>query len=206
MIALCDRLCMTLAQYLDWEPQQLEKYEYLNGEAYAMTGGTIPHNRIAINLIAALHPHLRDRGCLVLGSDAKVVISESGPSFYPDVVVTCDPRDRTAIAAIRYPSLIIEVLSPGTESFDRGDKFRFYRSLPSLQEYALINSDRPNIEIFRLNTSQKWELTAYEAGDSVALRSLDFTISIDLIYEDVTLPTSNSAQQSPEQKLPILTV
>ena len=130
MIALCDRLCMTLAQYLDWEPQQLEKYEYLNGEAYAMTGGTIPHNRIAINLIAALHPHLRDRGCLVLGSDAKVVISESGPSFYPDVVVTCDPRDRTAIAAIRYPSLIIEVLSPGTESFDRGDKFRFIAPCP----------------------------------------------------------------------------
>lgn len=187
MIAIPDKPHMTLEEFFQWEVQQDSKYEYINGEVYAMTGGTVPHSAIAVNLLAALRPHVRNRSCQVLSSDAKVAISETGPSFYPDLSVTCDPRDRGAIEAIRYPCIIVEVLSPSTESYDRGNKFAHYRRLESLREYALISSDRINVEIFRLNDRGKWELTPYSPGETVQLTSLEFECAIEVLYEDVEL-------------------
>ncbi|MGA1283317.1 MAG: Uma2 family endonuclease [Prochlorothrix sp.] len=188
MIALPDRPFMTPSHYLTWEPQQPQKYEYLNRQAYAKTSGSIPHNDIAINLIALLKPHLRGSPCKINASDAKVCIDRQSAYFYPDLVVTCDPRDRTALDALRYPCLIIEVLSPGTDSYDRGQKFRHYRRLASLQEYVLISSDRIAIDRFCLNDRQKWELTPYEAGDLVELSSIALSLKIEQIYENVILP------------------
>lgn len=187
MIAISNHPHMTFQEYLEWELQQDCKYEYVNGEVYAMTGGTIPHSAIAVNLLAALRPHVRDRSCQVLSSDAKVALSETGPGFYPDLSVTCDPRDQGAIEAIRYPCIIVEVLSPSTESYDRGAKFAHYRRLESLQEYVLISSDRINVEIFRLNERHKWELTPYAPGEMVQLTGIDFECPIELLYEDVKL-------------------
>lgn len=193
MIAIPDKPHMTLQEYFEWEVQQDCKYEYVNGEVYAMTGGTVPHSAIAVNLSSALRPHVRKRSCQVLSSDAKVAISETGPGFYPDLSVTCDPRDRGAIDAIRYPCIIVEVLSPSTESYDRGNKFAQYRRLESLREYVLISSDSINVEIFRLNDRNKWELTPYAAGETVQLTTLDFECPIELLYEDVELsPQENS--------------
>ncbi|PSN17327.1 hypothetical protein C7271_18325, partial [filamentous cyanobacterium CCP5] len=83
---------LTPAEYLNWEAQQPLRYEYAEGQILAMTGGTIPHNQIAVNLVALLRPHLRGRNCKVLSGDAKVAISEDGPFYYPDVMVTCDDR------------------------------------------------------------------------------------------------------------------
>ena len=188
MIALFDRPSMTPSDYLAWEPQQPQKYEYLNGQAYAMTGGSIPHNDIAINLIALLKPHLRGSPCKINASDAKVCVNPQNAYFYPDLVVTCDPRDRGAIEALRYPCLIIEVLAPSTDSYDRGQKFRHYRRLTSLKEYILISSDRIAVDRFCLNDRQKWELTSYEAGDLVELSSIALSLPIEQIYENVTLP------------------
>lgn len=187
MIAIPDKPHMTFQEYLKWEVQQDSKYEYVNGEVYAMTGGTIPHSAIAVNLLAALRPHMRGRSCQVLSSDAKVALSETGPGFYPDLSITCDSRDQGAIEAIRYPCIIVEVLSPSTESYDRGAKFAHYRRIESLREYVLVSSDRINVEIFRLNERNKWELTPYAAGETVQLVSLDFECPIELLYEDVKL-------------------
>lgn len=187
MIAIPDKLQMSFQEYLEWEARQDCKYEYVNGAVYAMTGGTIPHSAIAVNLLASLRPHLRGRSCQVLSSDAKVALSETGPGFYPDLSVTCDPRDQGAIEAIRYPCIVVEVLSPSTESYDRGTKFADYRCLESLREYVLVSSDRMNVEIFRLNERNKWELTPYAAGEAVQLVSIDFECPIELLYEDVKL-------------------
>ena len=107
-------------EYFKWEARQEIRYEYINGEVFAMAGGTIDHSTIAANLIALLRPHVRGRNCRVLGSDAKVGISKSGEFFYPDLLVTCDDRDRNSTKAIFYPTLIIEVLSPSTEAYNRG--------------------------------------------------------------------------------------
>ena len=130
MIASTDQLpYMTPQEYLEWEEKQPVKYEYVNGYVYAMAGTTIPHNDIAINLVAALKAHLRGKGCKVQAMDAKVGISKRGPFHYPEVMVTCDERDRKAVKLIQHPCLAVEVLSPSTEGYDRGDKFKHYRQI-----------------------------------------------------------------------------
>ena len=185
---------MTPQEYLAWEELQPLRYEYFNGEVVAMTGGTIPHNQIAVNLAALLKSHLRGKGCKVLTSDAKLAVSESGPFHYADVSVTCDARDRSARQAIRYPCLLAEVLSSSTEAIDRGEKFRHYRRIETLHEYLLIDPERMSLECYRLNERGNWELHAFikESKESaedceVALSSVDLKFSLALLYEDVEL-------------------
>ncbi|GAB4148689.1 MAG: Uma2 family endonuclease [Cyanobacteria bacterium J069] len=186
MIAIPHFPSMTIEAYLEWEPQQELRYEFVSGKVFAMTGGTLPHNDIAINLLTALRPHIRAQGCRINIADAKVNVS---PSIYryPDLVVSCDERDRTALTALQYPKLIIEVLSPGTEALDRGDKFREYRSLPSLQEYVLISSTQISVEVYRRGEGRLWLYTAYQSADVIPLESVGFEFPIDLLYEDVSL-------------------
>ncbi len=145
MIANVERQPLSPAEYLAWEAEQPNKHEYINGKVYAMAGGTLPHNDIAVNLTSALRETLRGTGCKVQMADAKVRISASGPYFYPDMVVSCDERDRRATDAISYPMLIVEVLSPSTAGFDRGDKFKFYRRISTLREYVLIDVEKVGV-------------------------------------------------------------
>lgn len=160
-----------------------------------MTGGTIPHGTIALNLATALKLHLRRSGCRVFNSDIKVGITEKGPFHYPDLSVSCDERDRAAIEFIEHPCLIVEVLSPSTEAYDspsetlceRGGKFAHYHTIKTLQEYVLIDAEQFSVECFRLNAAGKWELTHYLAGDEVELTSVMFRCSIALLYEDVQI-------------------
>ncbi|MBE9080156.1 Uma2 family endonuclease [Romeria aff. gracilis LEGE 07310] len=193
MIAISEHP-MPAQDYLAWEAQQPIKYEYLNGEAYAMTGGTLAHNDIAVNLTTVLRTYLRGTGCKVRMADAKVGITEVGPFFYPDILVTCNERDRKALKIVNHPCLVVEVLSPGTEAFDRGEKFRQYRRLDSLREYALINAETMGVECYRLNERNKWELTSYlpegkASADllEIQLTSIGFECPLSLIYEDVQL-------------------
>lgn len=187
MVANIQPPSMTAQTYLDWEPRQELRYEYIDGEVLAMTGGTLPHSELAINLSSLLKTHLRGQGCRVLGADAKVGITENGPFFYADISVTCHPADRTALQYSRHPCLIVEVLSPSTEADDRGAKFAQYRRLDSLQEYVLISSDRVNIEIFRLNPNGKWELSPYGPGDEIMLTSVELQFTIGQLYENIPL-------------------
>lgn len=199
MIAQPQHQLMTPQEYLEWEEQQLIKYEYINGEVLAMTGGTLPHNSIAINLTSVLKNHLRGKGCKVFMADAKVGVSLQGPFHYPDVMVSCDPQDQRARKVIYHPCLLVEVISPGTEAFDRGRKFKHYRQIETLKEYVLIEVDRMNVECYRINEKGKWELTAYSVEDAtqdgteleVQLTSVDLVLPISLLYEDVVFPEDN---------------
>ncbi len=148
MVAAREFLQFTPEQYLKWEAQQELRYEYIEGEVYAMAGGTLAHADLAFNFASSLRSQLQGR-CKVRLSDAKVGMSDEGPFTYPDVSVTCDDRDRTAQKFARYPCLIAEVLSPGTEAYDRGGKFALYRRLDSLQEYVLMGSQVKSVEVFR---------------------------------------------------------
>ncbi|AUB41986.1 Endonuclease, Uma2 family [Nostoc flagelliforme CCNUN1] len=152
---------MAPQEYLEWEEQQPLKYEYINGEVFAKTGGVIPHKDIAINLTSALKNHLRGKGGKVQMADAKMGVSLQGPFHYPGVMVTCDSRDRTARNVIYHPSLIVEVLSPGTEAFDRGKKFRHYRRIDTLKEYVLIEANKMTVECYQPNEKVKWKLPSY---------------------------------------------
>lgn len=184
MIASPSPQKMTVEAYLAWEPLQELRYEFVNGDVLAMSGGTLAHNDIAVNLLAALRPHLRKQGCRINIADAKLNVT---PTLYryPDLVVTCDERDKTALTAIQFPKLIVEVLSSGTEAVDRGDKLREYCNLPSLEEYVLISSKDISVEVYRRSESRFWLYTIYETGDVIKLESVDFEFSIELLYEDI---------------------
>jgi Uma2 family endonuclease len=178
-------LKMTIAEYLEWESRQEVRHEYVNGEVYAMTGGTIPHNDIALNLYTALRPHLRSRGCRINVSDVKVEVSPTSPYYYPDIIVSCDPRDLNARKFIQSPKLIVEVLSPSTEAKDRGEKFTYYQTMPSLQEYVLISSEKIAVECYRRGEGRMWLYYPYRAGDVISLSSVEFECPIALLYEGV---------------------
>lgn len=177
---------MTIAEYLEWEPLQELRYEYVHGTVIAITGGTIPHNDIALNLYRALYSHTQSNGCRINVADVKVEVSSTSPYYYPDVIVTCDPRDLTARKLLRYPKLIIEVLSPGTEAKDRGEKFAHYRSSPTLQEYVLVESEKISVECYRRGEGRLWLYYPYISGDIITLESIDFSFPIALVYANVT--------------------
>jgi Uma2 family endonuclease len=185
MVASSDTSYMSPPEYLEWEEQQDIKHEYINGQVFAMTGGTIPHNDIAFNLASGLRNHLKGSKCRVNIADAKVGVSETGQFTYPDVVVSCHPKDKKALKFIQFPSLVVEVLSPSTEAYDRGGKFQLYRQIPTLQEYVLISADKVGLDCFRLNDRGLWELHPFVEGNEVYLVSVDFRFPLSLVYEDV---------------------
>jgi Uma2 family endonuclease len=180
---------LTPQEYLDWEAQQEYRYEYIDGEIIAMTGGTIPHNDIALNFYSALRPFLRQRGCRANVSDVKVEDSKNERYFYPDLVVTCDAEDLRAQDLVKHPTVIVEVLSPSTAGGDRGTKLKCYRQIPSLQEYVLVDSQSMAVELYRRGDGKMWLYSEYESGETVRLESLDFEVELSVLYDNVNLPS-----------------
>ena len=185
MIATPQPAPMSVEEYLAWEPQQEIRYEYVQGEVLAMTGGTVPHNDIAINLLTLLLPQIRAQGCRINMADVKLQIDVSGLYYYPDLIVSCDPRDRNAHKFIQFPKLIVEVLSPGTADKDRGNKFRDYQTISTLQEYVLIDSEKISAECYRRGEGRMWLYYPYATGDAIALESLDISLQIEQLYTGI---------------------
>jgi Uma2 family endonuclease len=177
----------TPEEYFAWEEKQLEKYEYIDGEVYAMSGGSVNHGRIAIKLTTIFDTHLNNSGCITGNSDIKVNIVATTNYTYPDASVTCDDRDKTTTQYITYPCLIVEVLSDSTESYDRGGKFRLYRSNPILQDYLLVSSARIEMDLYHKNDNGDWVIINYQAGDTVELKSINLSFPIEQVYRDLVL-------------------
>jgi len=173
--------------YLAWEPEQPCRNEYIDGEVFAMSGASDAHGTVAGNVFAALHAHVRGTPCKPFIADMKVHVATANSFFYPDILVTCDPRDRTPEAshAKQFPTLIVEVLSPSTEAYDRGNKFAAYRQLESLQEYVLISLEARRVEIFRRDTSGRWVLHPFALNEGLEIISLDFRCPVTEIFEGV---------------------
>lgn len=189
---------LTPADYLRLEADSPVKHEYIDGHAYAMAGATDAHVTIALNLAAMLRSHLRGTGCRVYIADMKAQVEARNCFYYPDVMVTCDPRDAETATYKRFPKLIVEVLSASTEAFDRGDKFASYQALDSLEEYVLINTRHHRVETFRRNADGLWLLQYYTSGtDYFELKSLQFGETLTALYEDVVLET-RAEPESPE--------
>lgn len=194
MIASPDPI-LSAEDYLQFEAESPTKHEYIDGVAYAMAGASDAHVTIAGNLFALLRSHVRGSNCRVYMADMKVRIEARNRFYYPDVMVTCDPRDRDTPIYKQFPRLIVEVLSDSTEAFDRGDKFFDYQALESLEEYVLLNTQHQRVECFRRNTLGQWVLQYYspETGDA-QLSSLEFTASLAALYEDVVLTPNRPPQ------------
>ncbi len=184
---------LTSTEYLAWEEQQKFRHEYVDGEIYDMTGGTVNHGKTAVNITVTLGNHLRDSECQVLNSDVKVQILESKSYFYPDISVTCDQRDCHVDQFISHPCLIVEVLSPSTEAYDRGKKFRKYLRSASLKEYVLVSTNEMCLDVYHLNERGKWELTTYGEGELVELKSVNLTVPIEQIYRNVVFAPENES-------------
>lgn len=173
-------------EYLELEETSSIKHEYRQGQVYAMAGASNTHVVISGNVFAMLRNHLRGKGCQAYISDTKAHIETMDIYYYPDVIVSCDQRDKAFNNFLRYPCLIIEVLSPTTEAFDRGDKFADYRHLESLQEYVLVSQNKINVDVFRRNSEGQWVLYSYGKEENLHLASVDFQCSINDVYEDVS--------------------
>ena len=179
---------VTHEEYLAAERLAETRSEYLDGGVYPMTGGSINHIRIVANLTAELVLQLRGRNCDVLPTEMKVRLQESQKFFYPDLSVVCGaPRfhdDRKDI--ITNPDLVVEVLSPSTEAFDRGAKFQAYRTIESLKEYLLVAQDRPLVEQFVKKDDGSWSLTeAAGLESSLALPSVECNLNLGAVYDKV---------------------
>ncbi len=176
------------AEYFVWEEQQLEKHEYINGEVYAMSGGSKNHSLISVRFITLFSNHLETSGCETGNSDLRVNIAGTNDYTYPDVSVTCDERDQTTTQYITYPCLIVEVLSPGTEAYDRGGKFRMYRNNPNLKDYLLVSSTSIEMDLYHQKKNSEWVIINYKEGDIIELKSIDLSFPIEQVYRGLVIP------------------
>ncbi|WP_017663274.1 Uma2 family endonuclease [Baaleninema simplex] len=186
MIAQPDRIHLTPEEYLTAERDSPIKHEYHDGEVRAMAGASDNHNLITGNLYTVLRSHLRGSPCQTFFADMKVRVETHNRFYYPDLLVTCDSRDRDTRYYKQHPKLIVEILSESTEAFDRGDKFQHYRQLESLEEYILVSQTHPAVDVFRRTGDRTWEFQPYTVGETVCFASLELECAIATIYEDVT--------------------
>jgi Uma2 family endonuclease len=177
---------MTYAEYFAFEDKATERHEFLDGQVFAMGGGTIEHARLIAGVTITLGNALRDRPCRIFSAELRIRIRATGLTTYPDVSVVCGKAeiDSEDPHAIVNPTLVVEVLSDSTEAYDRGEKAAHYRHLPSLREYVLVSQHQPRIEVYRRNEAGRWELYEYESGSLVELASVGCAVAVDEVYRD----------------------
>lgn len=197
---------LSIEEYLEMERKSSTKHEYYRGEVFpaldhgvqshspqktqAMSGASSRHNIICVNIISELHSKLKGKPCRPYGSDMRVHIPENSLFTYPDISVFCGELktlDRGNDSAVG-PTVLFEILSPSTKNYDRGEKFKLYRDIPSLREYILIDTESICVEIFRINGSKHWELEEHKTLDeTLVIGPVDVSISLRNIYSDTQL-------------------
>jgi Uma2 family endonuclease len=161
------------------------RYEYLDGEVRMLAGGSPDHSIIIANLTATIKAPLKGSQCRVYNSDVQLKLSEKRYVF-PDITISCDERDRNQKETIRYPRVVVEVLSPTTGATDRGRKAAYYRASSTVQEYVMVDSEEIFIEVHRREEG-KWTINTFEPGDTVVLKSLGIQFPIEDAYEGTSL-------------------
>ena len=176
----------TADEYLAFESESAEKHEYINGEIYAMAGASDAHVTISGNIFAALKSHLRGNPCRSFIADMKLRVETTDAFFYPDVFVICRDTFPARSDIKTDATLIVEVLSPSTQAYDRGVKFAHYRYLPGLQEYLLIDIQTRTVDLYRKGDDGLWVLHPYQAKDTLELASVGLILPVEgVIFEDV---------------------
>jgi Uma2 family endonuclease len=173
----------TFAEYLELEEIARVRHEFYDGEIYAMAGGTPEHAAMAAAVTTALARELSGKPCRVYNSDLRVRVLATGLATYFDVTVVCGPseRDPNSPTHVTNPKLVVEILSPGTVDYDRGDKLAQYQHIPSLELIVLFDHRAPRVELWTCEAGA-WKPTEYGAGASVPLRAVGCSLSVDEIY------------------------
>lgn len=179
------RQTMSAQDFLAWEASQAQRHEFIGGEVFAMAGAEDRHVTVALNLAMALRQHLAGTPCRTYMSDMKLHAAAAQSYFHPDVLVTCSPADHASPLVKAEPSLLIEVLSPTTAAYDRGEKFARYRGIASLREYVLVDIDTRSTDVYRKGGDGFWVLHPFEAGQAVTLDSVGLEIAADRLFAEV---------------------
>jgi Uma2 family endonuclease len=179
----------TYAEYLAHEEASNVKHEYLDGEIYAMAGGSPEHAALSVAVAASLRAQLEGQSCRVFSSDLRIRVAATGLATYPDVSVVCGPleRDIDGKETVLNPTLLVEVLSDGTERYDRGEKFEHFKKIPSLQEYVLVSQKESLVEVWH-REGTAWSHLQAKAGQRLPLSSIDCELDVDELYRDVFEP------------------
>ena len=187
MSTLTAQTYLTPEEYLTWERKQPFKNEYYNGQIIAMSGASRSHNRITVDITIQLGNQLMDSDCEVFASEMRVRTSPTVSYFYPDVIVVCgEPRfEDDTFDTLLNPIVVVEVLSPSTAVFDRGEKFEHYKQLASLQEYLLISQDSVRVEHYFLQGTQWLHNTFQRLEDVLSLASIECEVPLRAIYRRV---------------------
>ena len=185
---------MTYAEYLVAEAASELRHEFLDGEVWAMAGGTAEHGRLSAAVIRELGAALRGKPCSIFTSDVRIRVLATGLSSYPDVTVVCGsletaPEDEDAITN---PVVLVEVLSDSTEAYDRGAKAAHYRQIPSLREYVFVSQDEQRIEVFRRVEAGRWEFLEARPGGSVELVSIGARLDASAVYANPLAPAAGN--------------
>lgn len=184
------RKTISITEYLEWESDQVEKHEYYQGEVFAMSGPKLPHARITDNLTFELTLRFKGKSCQTFSNVLRVHIPANTLFTYPDLSVVCGEPEtlNNDDWNLLNPSVIFEVLSPSTRAYDRGQKFRLYKDIPTLKEYMLVDSQKMRIEAWSLNEEGQWELRIYaDPEEALLLRSLSLSVPIKDIYAGTKL-------------------
>ncbi|MGK4002157.1 Uma2 family endonuclease [Sorangium sp. So ce1036] len=181
------KLTFTFAEYLARERTSEGKHEYVNGEIFVMAGGTPEHGLLAVNVASVLRGQLVGRRCRVYNSDVRVRVQATGLATYPDVSVVCGPLERDAEDedSLLNPVVLVEVLSAGTEAYDRGEKFAHYQAIPTLREYVLVSYSRRRVEVLRRNEDGTWTLLDVRESGVAELASVGCSLPLDEVYRGV---------------------
>src|ERR1043166_1320284 len=173
-------------QYLAYEHDAAAKHEFVDGEIYAMAGGSPRHNALALRIGAAIE-NTRRPGCVALQSDQKIRVLATGRATYPDVTMVCGPLERDPNDPWRQtltnPTLLIEVLSPSTEEVDRISKRRDYQLIPTLQESVLVSQSEPRVEVYRRQSSGSWEY--FDVREGIVKLATGPTLDLAALYDDL---------------------
>jgi Uma2 family endonuclease len=180
----------TLEEYFELERTSEERWEYFNGEVFCMSGVSPNHARIQVNATTALDTKMGSRGCSIFPADMRIKVPAAAPYRYGDVSVLCDEpifEKIGGVESLTNPVVIIEILSPSTEAYDRGDKFTYYKSIPSLREYLLVAQHRPHITHYVKEVGETWKYEELnDMTSELALPSIDSALSLSDIYRNVT--------------------
>ncbi len=187
---------LTLTDYLVWENDQPDRHEFYCGDIFAMVCARRVDGLIGLNLGSALKSHLKGSACRAFVEGMKLQVADDA-LFYPDVFVTCDAQDLHTEMVFRQPKLIVEVLSPTTQAFDRGLKFAAYRQIDALQEYVLVDPDTRRVEVFRRNERGLFELHDQTGAEALYLASIDLHLSMAEVFDGVEDATVTPATTAP---------
>ena len=178
---------LSLEAYLAWEAEQPEKHEFYCGEVFAMVGARRAHSSVVANVMRELGILLKGTPCRAFHEGMKLQIADD-TVLYPDVFVTCDRADLSADLACRSPMVVVEVLSPSTQAYDRSWKFAMYRRIPSLREYILVDPDTRRVEALRLNERGEWVLHDMSAGPTMDVPCIGASVPLAEVFDGVDPP------------------